>query len=121
LPAPRWTGELMGPRFPPLGDVPLQIQDPEFYLGEPVVIIFDKIFETLVRRYHPRPITCTGHSKLPRPVRRALADGLGYVFDLCLQLEHKYDLLRQCSWPNTAMTPPRPRPSPPLRESAGWP
>ena len=31
----------------------LQVQNPEFYLGEPVIAIFDKIFESLVRRYHP--------------------------------------------------------------------
>src|SRR6185437_16548791 len=64
--------------------------------------------------------------RLPCPAWRGLADGLGYVFDPCLVLEHKYDLLRQCSWPNTVRTPPRPRPLPawppsPRRKNAGWP
>jgi len=60
LPAPRWMGDLAGPRFPPLRDVFLQVQDPEFYLRELTVTIIDKIFESLVRRHHPRPIACTG-------------------------------------------------------------
>jgi hypothetical protein len=52
-PAPRGIGDRTSPGRPPIGDVLFQVQNPEFYLGEPVVTIFDKIFESLVRRYHP--------------------------------------------------------------------
>lgn len=52
FPAPRRPGELAGSRLPPLRDLLLQVQDLEFYIGEPAVIIIDKIFESLVRRYH---------------------------------------------------------------------
>jgi len=52
-PAPRWTADLAGSRLPEFRDVLLQVQNPEFYLRESIVIIIDKTFESLVRRYHP--------------------------------------------------------------------
>jgi hypothetical protein len=53
VPVPRRLGEFAGPRLPPVRDLPLQIQNLKFYLGEPAIVILDKIFEPFVRRYHP--------------------------------------------------------------------
>ena len=52
FPAPRRPGELAGSRLPPLGNLLLQVQDLGFYIGEPIIVILDKVFELLVRRDH---------------------------------------------------------------------
>ena len=46
-------GELARARLPPLRNLLLEVQDLEFYIGEPTVIFIDNIFESIVRRYHP--------------------------------------------------------------------
>ncbi len=53
FPALRRFGELPGSRLSPLRKLLLQVDGSEFYIGEPFITIFDKIFESLVRRYHP--------------------------------------------------------------------
>src|SRR3954471_12756994 len=86
--APRGIGARTGPCRPPIGDVFLQVEHPEFYFRETIVTIFDNIFESLVRRCHPESMTRTGRSK-PAPTRgeggRARpggpVDGLAHVFD----------------------------------------
>ena len=53
FPALRRFGEFAGPRLPPFSKLLLQVDGPEFYIREPFITILDKVFELLVRRYHP--------------------------------------------------------------------
>ena len=48
-----WLGVLAGPRLPPLRNLFLQIEDPEFHIREPLIIFLGKSFESLVHYHHP--------------------------------------------------------------------
>ena len=53
LPSEPRLGGLASSRLPPLRNLLLKVQDLEFYIGEPPILIIDIIFEALVRLYHP--------------------------------------------------------------------